>query len=163
MGTKRGLDLQPHEKEAAPEILYGGRLGDFKAKIQEAIAHRAYEFFEARGRQHGQDLEDWFRSETELLHPSKVNTWESPKELTLTAEIPGFLAEELKIGIEPRRVILWGQVGPEHSRTTAYPARTPIALLHSIDLETEVDPVRASAKFTDGLLKLSLPKSGAGN
>jgi len=160
MGTKRGLELQPGEATAAPQILYGERLGDFKSNIQDAIAHRAYEFYEARGRRHGLDLEDWFRSETELLHPLKVNTWESPHEITLTAEIPGFRAEELKIGIAPESVILWGQVGPEHDRTGAYPARAPLALLHTIDLPGVVDPAHASATFSDGLLKLILPKAG---
>lgn len=158
MGTKRAAELQAREATAAPEIVYGESLGDFKAKIQEAIARRAYELFEARSRQHGADLEDWFRAESELLHPLKVNVWESATEITVTAEIPGFLAEELKIGVEMRRVTLWGQVGPEPSRTSAYPTRTPLALLHSIELPAEVDPRQASAKFADGLLKLILPK-----
>ena len=158
MATKQRLELQAREGRAAPEILFGERLGDLKAKIQAAIAHRAYEFFEARGWQHGLDLEDWFRSEGELLHPLKLNTWESANEITVTAEIPGFLTEELKIGIESRRVILWGQVSPEPSRASAYPSRAPMALFHTIELSAEVDPRQASAKFADGLLKLILPK-----
>lgn len=160
MGTKKAPELQQHEAAAGPEILYGEPLGDLKAHIQEAIAHRAYEFFAARGRQHGLDLDDWFRSETELLHPVKVNTWESPGEITVTAEIPGFRAEELKIGIAPGSVILWGQVGPEPNRPGAYPTRAPLALLHTIDLPGVVDPAQASAAFVDSLLKLVLPKSG---
>jgi HSP20 family molecular chaperone IbpA len=158
MGAKRGLDLETREGAAAPQVFYGDRLADFKVRIQEAIAHRAYEFYEARGRQDGLDLEDWFRSEEELLHPLKVNTWASANEITVTAEIPGFLAEEIEIGIEPRRVLIWGQVGPEPNRTSAYPTRAPIALFHSIDLPAAIDPPRASTKFTDGLLKLVLPK-----
>jgi len=35
-------------------------------KVQLAIAHRAHELFEARGREHGHDLEDWLRAESEL-------------------------------------------------------------------------------------------------
>ena len=31
-----------------------------------AIAHRAYELFEMRGREHGHDREDWIRAEFEL-------------------------------------------------------------------------------------------------
>jgi hypothetical protein len=33
----------------------------------EQIARRAYERFEARGREHGRDQEDWFTAEQELL------------------------------------------------------------------------------------------------
>jgi len=161
MTSKRVIEPQTHEETAAPENVYGNQLGVFKAQIQEAIAHRAYEFFEARGHSHGADLEDWFRSERELLHPLEVKTWESDHEITVTAEIPGFLPEELRIGIEPRSVTLWGQVGPQPSRTSAYPARAPVMLLHTIELAAEVDPRQASAKFSDTLLKLILPKAEA--
>jgi hypothetical protein len=32
----------------------------------DAIAHRAYELFEARGREEGRELDDWLRAEHEL-------------------------------------------------------------------------------------------------
>jgi DUF2934 family protein len=35
-------------------------------KIEEEIRKRAYELFEARGREEGHDLDDWFRAEKEL-------------------------------------------------------------------------------------------------
>ena len=37
----------------------------------EAIARRAYELYEQRGRTDGSDLEDWLRAEAELLRPSQ--------------------------------------------------------------------------------------------
>lgn len=161
MATKRVVDLQKNEATSGPEVQVGKGLGDLKAHIQEAIAHRAYELFEARGGQHGLDLQDWFRSETELLHPLKVDTWQSDKEITVTAEIPGFEPEELKIGVDPRSVLLWAQVGPGQGRTGTYPARAPLALLHTVDLPAAIDPTQASAKYTDGLLKLILPRAAA--
>ncbi len=33
---------------------------------EEKIRARAYELFEARGREEGHDLEDWFRAEEEI-------------------------------------------------------------------------------------------------
>jgi HSP20 family molecular chaperone IbpA len=158
MVSRAGSSTQSSAEAESPEIVYGARLGDLKASIQHAIAHRAYEFFEARGRQHGSDLEDWFRSETELLHPQEVKIWESANEISVTAEVPGFLAEELKIGVEPGRVVLWGQVGREPNPGSSYPARAPLALFHSVDLPANVDPTRSSATLADGLLKLVLLK-----
>jgi hypothetical protein len=35
-------------------------------RIEEEIRKRAYELFEARGREEGHDLDDWFRAEKEL-------------------------------------------------------------------------------------------------
>ena len=34
--------------------------------IEERIRRRAYELYEARGRHHGRDWEDWFRAESEI-------------------------------------------------------------------------------------------------
>ena len=34
--------------------------------IEERIRCRAYELYEARGGEHGRDLEDWFRAEGEI-------------------------------------------------------------------------------------------------
>jgi Protein of unknown function (DUF2934) len=44
----------------------GGRPGMGAAPTTEQIARRAYEIFEARGGQHGRDLEDWLQAEREL-------------------------------------------------------------------------------------------------
>jgi hypothetical protein len=38
----------------------------------EAVSRRAYSLFEARGREHGHDVEDWLVAETELL--TGINT-----------------------------------------------------------------------------------------
>ena len=32
----------------------------------QAVSHRAYHLFQARGREHGHDVEDWLMAETEL-------------------------------------------------------------------------------------------------
>jgi hypothetical protein len=35
--------------------------------ISEQIARRAFELYELRGRGHGQDMEDWFSAEAEVI------------------------------------------------------------------------------------------------
>jgi HSP20 family protein len=155
-----GTNPQSDNKAAAPEIVTGEDLGDFASSIQDTIAHRAYELFEARGFQHGQNLQDWFRAESELLHPLKVNNWESERQIVVTAEIPGFAAEEVKIGVKPRQITIWGKPGPKPGPADAYPRRAPVALYYTLDLPAEIDPSRASAKLANGLLKLELPKTG---
>jgi hypothetical protein len=47
-----------------------------RASISE-IAHRAFEYYAARGGEHGHDLEDWLRAERELTSmatPAKKRT-----------------------------------------------------------------------------------------
>lgn len=36
------------------------------SRIEEQIRKRAYELFEARGREEGRELEDWLRAEQEI-------------------------------------------------------------------------------------------------
>jgi len=153
-------ELRPEKEAATPEIVTGERLANLGLRIQDAIGHRAYELFEARGYQHGHDMEDWFRAESELLHPLKVNSWESDREVVITLEIPGFAPQEVELGVKPRQVTIWGQQVPGPGATDAYPKRAPVALYHTLDLPAEIDPSKTSAKLVDGLLTLRLPKVG---
>jgi hypothetical protein len=54
------------------------------------IARRAFEIFESRGHVHGNDREDWFLAESELLTPVKFHLSVSGDQLTARAEVPGF-------------------------------------------------------------------------
>jgi hypothetical protein len=60
-------------------------------QILDSISHRAFELFESNGRWHGRDLEDWFRAESEQLHPLHFEVAESCDKLTVQAEVPGTL------------------------------------------------------------------------
>ena len=66
--------------------------GDVFDRIQQtydSIARRAFEIFDNNGRWLGHDLEDWFRAESELLHPVHLEIAESDDNLTVRAEVPG--------------------------------------------------------------------------
>jgi len=41
---------------------------------QDKVRARAYELFESRGRKPGQDKQDWFRAEQEILNPGGNRT-----------------------------------------------------------------------------------------
>ncbi len=59
--------------------------------IFDAISNRAFGFFQERGT-NGQDLNDWFRAESELLKPVPIEISESNDTYTVRAEVPGFAA-----------------------------------------------------------------------
>jgi HSP20 family molecular chaperone IbpA len=73
------------------------------------IARRAFEIFERNGRNFGRDAEDWFKAESELLHPVHVTVTESGDTLEVKAEAPGFREKELEISVEPRRLTIAGK------------------------------------------------------
>lgn len=158
MNGPRGLHVKSENPSETPRIVFGEGLADLASKIREAIAHRAYELFEARGYVHGRDLDDWFRAEAELVDPVSVDIWRSEQELVVTAEVPGFRSDEVTIGVEPARILIWGIQDPEPVASNSYPTRAPIALYHTLELPAKVDPAKATGRLRDGLLKIELPK-----
>ena len=144
---------------ATPEIISGEGIGALASKIRDAIAHRAFELFEAHGYERGRDLEDWFRAESELVHPVKVEIGESGGQVSVTVEMPHFGTEEVKIGVKPRQVIIWGELSlGAKAHGWVRPQRAPATLCHTLDLPAEIDPSKASARLVDGILMLKLPK-----
>ena len=57
----------------------------------------------------GNDREDWFLAESELLTPVKVHLSESGEQLTARAEVPGFNSQEIKVSVEPHRLSISGK------------------------------------------------------
>jgi Protein of unknown function (DUF2934) len=53
---------------AEPKLVLGGGPA---GNISEKIAARAYELYEARGCEHGHDLEDWLSAEAEIASKSQ--------------------------------------------------------------------------------------------
>jgi HSP20 family molecular chaperone IbpA len=126
--------------------------GDVFDRIQQfydSTARRAFEIFENNGRWLGHDLEDWFRAESELLHPVHLEMAESDDNLMVRAEVPGFSTKELEISIEPRRLTILGkhEAQKESKKAkTIYSERCAKEILRVVDLPAEVDsslpPVR---------------------
>jgi len=98
--------VRQHVREPAVKV---GRPQEEAGRLQElhgVISRRAYELFEARGYEHGHDLEDWFRAEAELLHPVRPKIHHTVNTITVRAELPGFRADQIQVIVEPRRVTL---------------------------------------------------------
>jgi HSP20 family molecular chaperone IbpA len=138
---------------------------DLSERIQRlygAIARRAFEIFENNGRWIGNELGDWFRAESELLHPVHVEMTETDGALGVRAEVPGFEAQELEIDVEPRRLTLSGNhEAREEAKKgkTIYSDRCARQILRRVELPADVDASRASATLKDGILSINLPKA----
>jgi len=130
-------------------------------KVQLAIARRAHELFEARGREHGHDREDWFRAESELLFPVSVSMSESEDRIGLRANVVGFDETELEVSIEPSRVTILGKKEAADTKAEAGTIKQTGShagqILEVVDLATEVMPECAVVELQEGVLKVELP------
>jgi HSP20 family protein len=130
--------------------------------VSNLIARRAFEIFESRGHVHGNDREDWFLAESELLTPLKLHLSESGEQLTARAEVPGFSNREIKVSVEPRRLSISGKAEPHEdhkSEKRTHSLKHEQLMFCVIDLPTEVDLSRAKATFNDGTLEVVMPKT----
>jgi len=130
-------------------------------QIQLAIARRAYELFEKRNREHGHDWEDWFQGESEFLRPVTVVISETGDRCSVRANVLGFGADELKVSIEPRRIVILGrkEVGTARETREATPSDLyPDQIMRSIEIASEVDPASAVIELQSGILKCELLK-----
>ena len=106
MSPQTATAMQPAK---APVPVEQSAIEDVVDRIQqtyESTARRAFEIFDGNGRWLGHELEDWFRAESELLHPVHLEIAETDDNLTVRAEVPGFSTKELNIDVGPRRLTI---------------------------------------------------------
>ena len=134
-------------------------------KTFQAITQRAYEIFEGNGHRSGHDLDDWFKAETDLLHPVHVNIAESGESLEVKAEVPGFSEKEIEVSVEPSRLTITGkretETKTEKQGKTVYSEFCSDQILRVVDLPASVDAEKATATLKNGVLQLTIPKAAA--
>jgi len=129
-------------------------------QVQLGIARRAFELFEARDREHGHDWEDWFASESELLRPVSTAISETTDRFSLRANLLGLSGDEIKVSVEPKRVVILGRkeiklAGPKETPSADF---YPDQILKVIALTSEIDPEGAVVELQAGVLRFELPK-----
>ena len=67
MKSQQAIQTTKQQTPASPIFVEAEKLFEQMKEFSQLVGRRAYEFFEARGREFGHDLEDWFRAESELM------------------------------------------------------------------------------------------------
>ena len=101
-------------------------------------------------------------AEEEILHPLHLEVSESPQALTVHAEVPGFSAKELEVGMEPHRLTISGKHETSQAQAgkkTTYTGQWRNRIFRTIDLPADVDTSKVTATLRDGVLELSMPKA----
>jgi HSP20 family molecular chaperone IbpA len=131
----------------------------------EAIARRAYDIFEAKGRIKGRDLDNWLQAEAELFERTPLNIGESQDNVTVLAEVHDFTPKEFEIDLEPKRVTIIGRNRSQveqHAGASAGSQKRSVRLLGSVQLPVEIDSSHATARFKGGVIELKLKKAMPG-
>jgi HSP20 family protein len=167
MKRQTSKDMRATTKPESPKLIEPeSQFAKFR-DLEEAIARRAFELFERRGCEHGQDLADWVRAESEMLQSLAIKVSEYRDRLAVKAELPGFCAEEIEVSAEPRRLIISGgttQTDKEAGNTflrEIVANSTGILTKHIfrlLDLPVAIDVNKVEATLTGGILNVTLPR-----
>jgi HSP20 family protein len=162
MKSQQAIQTTSQQATASPIFVEAEKLFEQVKEFSQSIARRAYEYFEARGREFGHDLEDWFRAESELMRRAPVEIKDAGSQITVRAEVPGFTADEIKVSVEPQRLVISGkseETMEEKKEQTLISEFRSNQFCREMMLPAEVEPDKTTAVLKNGVLELALAKS----
>jgi HSP20 family molecular chaperone IbpA len=156
----KSVPIPPKKGLPVAEILAGDPVCKMAQEVHQKIAERAYEFFCASGCTHGHDIHDWLQAEREVLKPIPVEVSETAVEITIRAEVPGFLPKDIALGVEEGRFYIHAQPGEQaaSSRSNREPVEAALPAFRVVDLSTAVDRKHVRAWLADGVVEIVLSK-----
>lgn len=129
-------------------------------RIQEAIAHRAYEIFERRGGAEWHELEDWCQAESELVRACCCGEMKLNGSVWLGTDASMFEEGTIEIWIAPRRLTICGKPRIENAHAASGERRGEM-IYHAVDLPLEVEPSGVASTFHGPSLEIVLRKAQA--
>jgi HSP20 family protein len=106
---------------------------------------------------HGFDLAPW-GSERGTFTP-RIDVKETDTELQLSAELPGLETKDIDIELNGDVLTIKGEKRVEtDDKSRGYSERSYGSFQRAFQLSCDVDTDKVSAEYTNGILKLTLPK-----
>ena len=144
---------------AQPRILTGQDFETLQGTITQMISFRAYELYEARGGEAGHELDDWIQAEQELGHAENLEVIDTGHEIRIRANLTPVNTNQISVGVSPQRVIILGEILAGEPTSEPNMEARRAALLQLVDLVPKVNPGRAVAQLSEGILELTLPEA----
>jgi HSP20 family protein len=91
-----------------------------------------------------------------------MNIWQDSDSFHVRADIPGVKADELSITAQRNRLTIQGrrEIPQENGKVSWHRKERPEgSFSRTVTLPTEIDAERVEARYTDGVLSLTLPKA----
>jgi HSP20 family molecular chaperone IbpA len=164
MKSTMATNAAPTTQPAEFKLTASGTLVEQTRLISAAVAHRAYELFEARGSEHGHDCEDWFRAESELLTPLPATIVDTDDAFTVRAELHGLIGKDVEVLAEPRRLIVrpGKQMSEQANQRAVFQGEISAEMFRVLELPADVDPHNMKATIENEVLEVTLAKINPG-
>ena len=161
MEAKQAMQPQPKKEPENTIFVEAEKLFDQMRDFSTHVAKRAYEFFEARGREFGHEMEDWVRAEFELMRHVPIEVTQDDTHVFVRAEVPGFAFNDIKVNVEPKFVVISGRTEKkkeEEKGKTVWTEFRSNQFMRKLPLPVEVDPQKGTAILKDGILELTFAR-----
>lgn len=159
MTAARAVRFAPQRQKLKIRAVAGN---DLNNKIHDAVAWRAYQFYEQEGRTGGHDVEDWERAEARVVRPLDCGVLVQDHRVCVTVDASEFDDGTIELYVERRRLTLCGfdrsrRPLPTPPGEPVPPRRDWIFRVH--DLDVDVDPRAVVARFNGPALNIYLEKA----
>ncbi len=146
-----------NETGALP-VLLKEKVTDLRANLRRAVDR----LVPRRANSHWRDDGDlWFPSFLETGGPA-LDVQETDDEIVVTAEMPGLDKDDFVVEISADRLILRGEKqrsAEEQGSGYYYAERSFGSFVRVVPLPCEIDTERVKARYRNGLLRITMPKS----
>lgn len=122
----------------------------------EDVRHRAFDYFQERGRTVGNDWEDWLRAERKMLWRPRAEMFENRSTLVLRVAVPGFSHKSIQVTATPHSLLIQGTESHQHEDLDArlHFCEFGRHLFRRFDLPSLIDPSTVSATLDKGVLEI---------
>lgn len=118
--------------------------------LLDKVAQRAYEIFDARGHAHGQDLDDWFTAEGQVLGTALAAVEDVGDGVRVRVSLPGFKANSVTVEVSPEELIIRAE---NHTRN----GKPESKVMRRVRFQKRIDVASARASMDEGILSVELP------
>ena len=158
------LSIRNTDNREVFSVNFPNQIFEEMQKIHNEIARQAFGLFERRGGNGGNALEDWLRAESNVLRPIPISITNEKDHLKVTAEVPGFAINELKVHIDGRELRICGSSENKTDKGSKKSGDQEIStssrkICRSITLPAAVKADVSSAVLDEDVLTLTLPKA----
>ena len=88
-----------------------------------------------------------------------VNVYVNDNAVVVDLELPGKTANDVELSLEPQAIVIADKPAQTTDAATGKPAESNPAWSRRLEMPFRVDADKTSAKFTDGILRIQLPKA----
>ena len=116
----------------------------------EMIRRRAFEVFEQRGGNPGNEVDDWLQAERDLFCVPPAELTETAEEIQITVSVPGFAPKQVQVTAEPGEILVRGDHG--------FQDFSDKSLYRRFEIGQPIDVDHVTANFENGILTVTAPK-----